>query len=142
MKIPVVIHKDDGSVYGVTVPDISGCHSWGDTIDDAMGNAKDAIYSHVETLLLLNEPVDVSASKIEDLVGNADYANGIWALVDIDFSKLDAKPERINVSIPRFVLKKIDTYAASRHETRSGFLSRAAMSLIAEESKSKEPAEG
>ena len=142
MKIPVVIHKDKGSVYGVTVPDISGCHSWGDTIDDAMLNIKEAIYGHVETLLILNEPVSINASKIEDLVANTDYANGIWALVDIELSKLDAKPERINVSIPRFVLKKIDSYAASRHETRSGFLSRAAISLIAEESRSKESAEG
>lgn len=87
MKIPVVIHKDDGSVYGVTVPDISGCHSWGETIDDAMNNTKEAIRSHVETLLLLNEPVDVGASKIENLVCNADYANGILALVDVDLRK-------------------------------------------------------
>jgi hypothetical protein len=35
--------------------------------------------------------------------------------------------------LPRFVLKKIDSFAESRHETRSGFLSRAALALIAEE---------
>jgi len=28
MQFSVAIHKDEGSVYGVTVPDISGCHSW------------------------------------------------------------------------------------------------------------------
>ncbi|MBC7858192.1 MAG: type II toxin-antitoxin system HicB family antitoxin [Burkholderiaceae bacterium] len=50
MEIPVVIHKDEGSVYGVTVPDIPGCHSWGETVDHAMRNVRDAIYSHVETL--------------------------------------------------------------------------------------------
>ena len=141
MEIPIVIHKDDGSVYGVTVPDIPGCHSWGDTIDDAMRNVREAIYSHVETLLMLNEPVEVKSSKVEELAGIPDYANGIWAMVNIDLSKLDSKPERINVSIPRFVLKKIDSYAASRHETRSGFLSRAAMSLISSESENKKHAE-
>lgn len=101
MDIPVVIHKDEGSVYGVSVPDIPGCHSWGDTIDDAMRNVKQAIYSHVETLLMLNEPVDVRCSQIEELARDADYAGGIWALVNIDMTKLDSKPERINVGIPR-----------------------------------------
>jgi len=138
MEISVVIHKDNGSVYGVTVPDIKGCHSWGDTIDDAMKNAKEAIRSHIETLLLLNEPVSIENSKIEDLIKNEEYADGIWAIVNIDLSDLDSKPERINISLPRFILKKIDNYVDSRHETRSGFLSRAAMSLIAEESEKRE----
>jgi metal-responsive CopG/Arc/MetJ family transcriptional regulator len=53
----------------------------------------------------------------------------------VDLAQLDKKPERINVSIPRFVLRKIDSFADARHETRSGFLSRAALSLIAAESK-------
>lgn len=51
-------------------------------------------------------------------------------MVEIDLDKLDNKPERINISIPRFVLNKIDKYAESRHETRSGLLSRAARRLI------------
>jgi predicted RNase H-like HicB family nuclease len=135
MDIPVVLHKEDGSVYGVTVPDIPGCHSYGDTIDEAMRNVKEAIYGHIETLLELGEDVDIICSKLEDLAANPDYAGGVWALVDIDLAKLDTKPERINISVPRFVLKKIDAYTEKRHETRSGFLSRAALTLIAEEGK-------
>lgn len=133
MDIPVVIQKDDGTVYGVSVPDIPGCHSWGDTIDDAMKNVREAIYGHIETLLEIGEKVKIVSSTIEQLAKNPDYIGGIWALVDVDFSKLDTKPERINVSIPRFVLKKIDSYVEQRHETRSGFLSRAALNTIAEE---------
>ncbi|NRR30473.1 type II toxin-antitoxin system HicB family antitoxin [Oxalobacteraceae bacterium] len=59
----------------------------------------------------------------------------MWALVNVDFAKLDSKPERINISIPRFILSKIDRYAESRHETRSGFIARAALQLIETESK-------
>jgi hypothetical protein len=73
------------------------------------------------------------SAKLEELAANSDYAGGVWALVDIDLSKLDTKPERINISVPRFVLKKIDAYTEKRHETRSGLLSRAALTLIAEE---------
>jgi predicted RNase H-like HicB family nuclease len=135
MDIPVVIHKEDGSTYGVTVPDIPGCYSHGETVDEAINNTKEAIYSHVAILLELNEPVSISSTRIEDLIQDPDYAGGIWALVDLDMSKIDSKPERINISIPRFVLSKIDTYVEKRHETRSGFLSRAALDTISKESK-------
>jgi len=138
MNIPVIIHKDKESVYGVTVPDIAGCFSHGDTIDQAIQNTKEAIYSHVELLFELNEPVDITVSTIEELTKNPEYQGGIWTLVDIDMDKLDSKPARINVSVPRFVLSKIDSYLehehhGTGHETRSGFLARAALKTIEEE---------
>lgn len=119
---------------GVTVPDISGVHSWGDTIDEAMRNAKEAIVGHVSTLVELGENVDFNCSSVEDLSAKPEYAGAVWALVDIDLSKLDSKPERINISIPRFVLHKIDTYVESRYETRSGFLARVALEALAHQS--------
>jgi hypothetical protein len=30
MQFPITIHKVEGNVYGITVPDIPGVHSWGD----------------------------------------------------------------------------------------------------------------
>lgn len=131
MEFPIAIHQDDGSVYGVTVPDIPGCHSWGDTIEDAVRNAKEAISGHIETLLELGEPVDITCTPIHDLAKNPDYAGAIWALAEVDLSQLDAKPERVNISLPKFVLHRIDTFVSSRHETRSGFLARAALEAMA-----------
>ncbi len=133
MEMPIAIHKDAGSVYGVTVPDVPGCFSWGDTIDEAIKNAKVAIYSHYQVLAESGDVETIKASSIEDLANEEEFAGAIWALVDVDASKFDSKPERINISIPRFVLKKIDSFAESRHETRSGFISRAALAVIAEE---------
>lgn len=133
MEFPIAIHKDDGSVYGVIVPDIPGVHSCGDTIDDAVRNAREAITGHVATLVELGEDVGFACSTIEELAANKDYAGVIWALVEVDLSKLDNKPERINISLPRFVLHKIDTYVDKRHETRSGFLARAALEALAHE---------
>jgi predicted RNase H-like HicB family nuclease len=133
MEMPIAIHKDRDSVYGVTVPDVPGCFSWGETIDDAIKNAKEAIYSHFEVMAEGGDAVEVKASAIEDLSKDEEYAGAIWALVDVDASKFDSKPERINISIPRFVLKKIDSFAELRHESRSGFISRAALAVIAEE---------
>jgi predicted RNase H-like HicB family nuclease len=133
MELPLAIHKDKDSVYGVTIPDVPGCFSWGDTIDEAIRNAREAVYSHFEALAAQGGTFDIHSSSIEDLSKEADFNGAVWALVDIDLSRLDARPERINISIPRFVLKKIDAFAESRHETRSGFISRAALAVIEEE---------
>ncbi len=132
MEFPIAIHKDDGTVYGVIVPDIPGCHSYGETINEAICNAKEAVYGHIETLLELGEKADFSASSIDDLAKQDEYAGAIWALVNVDLSELDPKPERVNVSLPRFVLRRIDEYTKAHHETRSGFLARAAMHALAE----------
>ena len=51
MFIPVAIHKDEGSVFGVSVPDVPGCFSYGDTVEDALKNAHEAVIFHVEGLL-------------------------------------------------------------------------------------------
>ncbi|WP_414649587.1 type II toxin-antitoxin system HicB family antitoxin [Dyella sp.] len=48
MRFPVVLHTDDGQHYGVTVPDLPGCYSAGDSIDDALIQVLEAIDLHLE----------------------------------------------------------------------------------------------
>ena len=91
MDIPVVIFKDAASVYGVNVPDIQGVHSWGDSVENALNNVRTAITSHIETLLELGKPVEITQSKIEALQANPDHAGGMWALVQLDLETLDSK---------------------------------------------------
>ena len=40
MKYPVIIHKGENSDYGVTFPDLPGCFSAGDTIEESLANAQ------------------------------------------------------------------------------------------------------
>ena len=131
MQLPIAIHKDDGSVYGVTVPDVPGCYSFGETVEEAISNAREAIYGHLETLLEIGEKQEIKESSIESLVVTPDFSGAIWAMVDVDLSKVDPTPERVNISLPRFVLSKIDSYTKAKHESRSGFLARAAMNELA-----------
>ncbi len=35
MRYPVLVHKDPESDYGVTVPDLPGCFSAGETLNEA-----------------------------------------------------------------------------------------------------------
>jgi predicted RNase H-like HicB family nuclease len=129
MRYPVVIHKEKGSAYGVTVPDIPGCFSAGDTLDEAFANAREAIFAHLE--LVTESGGDVAdARSIEEHHTNKDYAGGTWAFVDVDIEDLLGPAERVNVTIPKRALQKIDMAAKRRGDTRSGLLTRAALDFI------------
>ncbi len=133
MLYTLAIHKDEGTSYGVTVPDVPGCFSYGDSMEEAIANAKQAIIGHIETLLELGEPVDFKATPIDTLKARDEYKDAAWGFVEIDLSALDSKPERVNISLPKFVLNRIDQYVTNHHETRSGFLARAALNTLANE---------
>jgi len=85
MRYPVVIHKDPESVYGVTVPDLPGCFSAGDTLDEAIHEVVEAIECHLEGLLMDGEPIP-TPQPVEYHQQNPDYEGGIWALVSIELS--------------------------------------------------------
>ena len=130
MRYPIVIHKDPDSNYGVTVPDIPGCFSAGDTMDDALSQVVEAIECHIEGLLLDKEPLPMPKS-IEHHQNNPDYTEGTWAVVSVDLSKLSGKSKRVNITIPERLLTLVDQYASQHGETRSGFIAQAAMEFIA-----------
>ena len=86
MNIPVAIHKDPDSCYGVSVPDLPGCISGGSTIDEALVMAREAIALHLEGILedALEWP---TPSDIEVLRADPDYADAIWAIVSVDIER-------------------------------------------------------
>ena len=130
MRYPIVIHKDKESDYGVTVPDLPGCFSAGETVDDAFAQAVEAIECHIEGLLMDEEFVP-PPSSIETFRMNPDYADGVWALVDVDLSKLSGKSKRVNITLPERILRTVDLYASSHGTTRSGLIAEATMEYIA-----------
>ncbi len=132
MRFPIVIHHDEGSSYGVTVPDLPGCISVGDTLDEACDMAREAIEGHVETMIMHGEPVPKQRS-LTFHHKNKDFANGIWALVDVDLSQLSVKTEQVTITLLSPVLRTIDEAAAKAGESRSSFLNRAAMRMIMDE---------
>jgi predicted RNase H-like HicB family nuclease len=131
MRYPIVIHKDPDSDYGVTVPDLPGCFSGGETMDEAIENAVEAIECHIEGLLVDGETVPRPQS-VEFHNNTTDYAGGAWAVVTVDVAKLSGKARRVNVTIPERVLSLIDSYAARHGETRSGLITQATLEFMAE----------
>jgi predicted RNase H-like HicB family nuclease len=41
-----LVHKDEGTSYGVSFPDVPGCISAGDTFEQAMAGAAEALAGH------------------------------------------------------------------------------------------------
>ncbi|WP_315708501.1 type II toxin-antitoxin system HicB family antitoxin [Brenneria uluponensis] len=132
MLYPIAIEPgDEKHAYGVTVPDLPGCFSAGDALDEAMSNAKEAITGHIE--LLIETGGDIPAvSTVQDLAKNPEYAGYTWALVDVDISRLMGGAEKINVTLPKVLIDRIDRVVASHPEfkSRSGFLAQAALERI------------
>jgi len=130
MRYPVVIHKDPDSDYGVTVPDLPGCFSAGETLDEALQEVVEAIECHIEGMLADEESIP-SPQTIEFHQGNPDYADGVWAVVSVDLLKLSGKTRRVNITLPERVLTMMDKYATEHGETRSRLIAQAAVEYIA-----------
>ncbi len=66
---PAIFHKDDGA-YWVEFPDLEGCHSYGDTIQETMEAAQEALAAYLLTLLEQGRPLaapsDISAFHPDD----------------------------------------------------------------------------
>lgn len=82
MRYPVAIESGDARhAYGVVVPDLPGCFSAGDTIDEALANAQEAILLHLEGLLDDNKAIP-KPSAIEKLRHKWKFKNWTWVMVN------------------------------------------------------------
>jgi len=87
MQFPVVLHTDDGTHYGVIVPDLPGCFSGGTGIDGALAEVREAIDFHLEGLIEVGDKIPSATGSIDQHRHNPDFAGGIWALVDVDMTR-------------------------------------------------------
>lgn len=129
MKFTVVLHTDDGKRYGVIVPDLPGCFSAGDSMEDALESVREAIDLHAETLIEDGYDIPVRL-PVDAHQSNPDYAGGIWAVVEAPVEKYFGPAEKLNITLPRLLLARIDDYAKAHGATRSGFLAEAARAAM------------
>ena len=78
-------------------------------------------------LYLEDEDLEVPAPiALEELAQDSQYEGGVWLPVDIDESRIRPIAVRLNISLPRPLVERIDEYTRAYHMTRSGFLAKAA----------------
>lgn len=130
MKFIIAIEPgDDTTAWGVVVPDLPGCFSAGDTLDEAMDNAKEAIELHVQTMLEDGETLPAPRTLTE-WQADPEFAGWVWAVVDAPVEKYFGPAEKINITVPRIILAHIDEYAKRHGLSRSGFLVQAARTAM------------
>ncbi len=128
MHYPVAIEPGIAdTAWGVVVPDLPGCFSAGDTMEDALLQAEQAIVAWIETTLDAGQPVPKPSGIASLRAGQPALANWLWALVKVDPAMLDDTLERVNISLPRRVLHRLDALARDAGESRSGFIARMAI---------------
>lgn len=121
-----VVHKDEDSAFGVHFPDVPGCFSAAERIEDVIPNAVEALSLWYEDAEREIDPRPVETIREE---AADDLAEGAF-LVMVPWIGRNSKPSRVNISIDRATLVAIDAAAASRRLTRSAFLAEAARNEI------------
>jgi predicted RNase H-like HicB family nuclease len=127
MRYPIAIEPGTSEhALGVAVPDLPGCFSAGDTLDEAIDNAREAVELWLETVIddggAVPEPRTIAEHQ-----ANPEFAGWVWAVVSVDLAELSDKAERINFTLPARVLRRIDAAAKSAGESRSGFIAHLAL---------------
>ena len=127
MKYPIAIEPgSESEAFVVVVPDLPGCYSAGDTLDEALDNAREAIELWIETVLDDNGVVP-APSSIDRHQSNPAYAGWIWGVVPIDLTSLADKVEQVNITLPARVLRRIDAAAQAAGESREAYMTKKAL---------------
>ncbi len=123
-----IVHKDPKSDFGVSFPDFPGCISAADTIDEAKDMAEEALSLHIKGMLEDGDKIP-QPSRLEDVMEDPEYSDAVAFLV---VATPDPKPRavRVNITIPKNTLRRIDAVARKRGMSRSSFLVHAAQNAI------------
>ncbi|MBU3630984.1 type II toxin-antitoxin system HicB family antitoxin [Polynucleobacter sp. AP-Melu-500A-A1] len=128
MRYPIAIELGkEKSAWGVVVPDLPGCFSAADnSLEEAIELAKEAIELWIETAI--DEHQEIPApSSLQDLQKKKEFKGWTWALVEIDPAFLSDEIERINITLPKRVLARLDAKAKLAGENRSAFIAHLAL---------------
>lgn len=131
MRYPIAIHHDDGTAYGVTVPDVPGCFSAGDTLDEAILLAEEAIAGHLEILAEDNTPLPL-ATSVENHAGNTDYEGAAWAYATVDVLQFSGKTKKENITLPMNLTARVnDLVKEGKAKSKSAFFTEAGLKEMA-----------
>lgn len=120
MKYPVAVWITD-NVYSAEVPDLPGVITEADSIAELELSIKEAVSGWVECVSEGKQQIPFPTS-IENYMNNPGYANCLWLLVDLS-DEITDKTERVNITLPRRVLNRLDALAKTAGYSRSGLIS-------------------
>jgi predicted RNase H-like HicB family nuclease len=127
MRYPIVIEPgSESEAWGVVVPDLPGCFSAGDSLDEALRAAEEAAAAWIDAALDAGETVP-GPSAVDAIRGIPEYEGWLLGVVEVDPALLDDTVERVNITLPRRVLLRLDAKARAAGESRSSYIARMAV---------------
>ena len=125
MRYPIIMHTENHRVFGVTVPDLPGCFSVGDSIEEAIDNAHEAIMLYIEDIMADGESIPLPTQIVDMTDFYPDEGTALLAYIDVDLEPVLGPAKRINITIRPAMLQIIDIRAKARGMNRSEYLAYA-----------------
>ncbi len=110
---------DEAHANSVVLPDFPGCFSAADDEQNLAKAVQEAVELHFEDEDF-DLPIPSTLKQIESQAG-FDYP-GVWMWFEIDVDKISTKLQRVNITMPKNILTKLDAVANHEHISRSGML--------------------
>lgn len=127
----IALIDGEAGAYGAAFPDCPGCTAMGETVDETIANAAEALREWMEdrqaATIGLPQPRTVEALRLDPDVA-VEMMQAVVASVPL---LLDSgRSVRANLSLDAGLLAEIDEAARERRLTRSAFLASAAREKI------------
>lgn len=100
---PMIIHEEDG--FWGEFPDIDGCNAQGDTLDEILEDARDALDLHILSMLMDGESLNPPSNPKDILCDQNSFMTIIT--VDVDLAKED-KSVKKTLTIPKWLNEKAE----------------------------------
>ena len=120
-----LFRKEPGSCWGVDFPDVPGCIGAGDTEEDALENARQALQAHLDLLHELGDPIPEPTPLADQPADvTTPEANTIKFVSWIN-AEPPSRSVRVNISLQERLLHRVDRHAQATGLNRSAFIAAA-----------------
>jgi predicted RNase H-like HicB family nuclease len=127
---PALLHHHAADAdYGVTFPNFPGCVSCGDTQQEAIEMAHEALQLHVKGMTEDGETLP-EPYPVDGIPEDPELQTDIVAVALIG-AVIPRPPKRVNISMDEALLEEIDRGAYAYGMSRSSFLAEASRRLLA-----------
>lgn len=123
----VALFQKDKQGYSVEIPDFPACVTCGDTLDEAVDHAHEALAMFVEEMMEKGEPLPEPSPK-KVLLANPEYAERKAINISVNGDGTDF--EEFEVVMLGHLLKRVEKYSNLHGVSPADFLAAAAREAI------------
>ena len=130
MRYVALLRKEPDSNFSVDFPDLPGCVTAGETLEEARKLAAEVLAFHIDGMLEDRLPIP-PPSTLEEIMADPDNAEALPFIVEVPDHR--RKAVRVNLTISKADLEKVNAIAKKRGKSRSALLTEAVRRMIAAE---------